>query len=136
MIILDTSFLVSYWVETDNNHSIAKRIYEEKIKGNLFGEARITDYVFDETVTMVFYRTKSLTKAVIAGDNLEGSMRMIEVDDMIYDDSWNIFKSQKGTKLSFTDCTIISTMKLHGIEYIATFDRDFRKVDGVKVVDS
>ena len=136
MIILDTSFIVSYWVEMDINHEKAKKLYNKKIKNGFFGEPAATDYIFDETITVVFYRTKSLTNAVIAGDNLEHSVHMIDIDDLIFNDSWNLFKSQKDTKFSFTDCTIISAMKLYGVKYVATFDKDFRKVDGIKVVDS
>lgn len=136
MIILDTSFIVSYEVEDDINHSKAKEIYHKKIKEGEFGEAAITDYIFDETVSIIFYRTKSLVKAVEKGENLNQSTHMIEVDEPIHNDSWDLFKSQKTTRLSFTDCTIISAMRLHGIDFVATFDKDFKKVDGINVIDS
>ena len=136
MIILDTSFIISYEVEDDINHDKAKALYHSKIKGETFGKAVITDYIFDESVTAAFNRTKSLKKAVMVGENLMRSAHMLKVDDLIFDGSWRRFQSQNSTKLSFTDCTILTAMELYGIERIATFDKDFSKVSGVKVLDS
>ena len=46
-----------------------------------------------------------------------------------------IFKEQKVTILSFTDCSIIALMKKEKIRYTATFDGDFLKVENVEVVN-
>jgi len=48
--------------------------------------------------------------------------------------SWNIFKEQKNNKLSFTDCTNIAIMRINKIKNIATFDKDFKDIEGINVV--
>jgi len=133
MILLDSSFLISVEVKTDQNHERAVKIMEKIIKGE-FGRPIISDYVFDETITVTFGKTKDLAKSVLVGENLKISTEIIKVDDEIFDDGWGIFKGQKVTKFSFTDCTIVSLMRKENITNIATFDEDFKKVKGINVV--
>jgi predicted nucleic acid-binding protein len=38
--------------------------------------------------------------------------------------------------LSFTDAAIVAVCRLRGAELVATFDADFRKIAGVRVVPS
>ena len=61
---------------------------------------------------------------------------MRKVDREIFDNAWQIFKEQKNTKLSFTDCTILAIMRNEGISNIATFDKDFKKIDGINVIQN
>lgn len=133
MIFLDTSFLVSVEVETDQNHEKATKVMEEILSGK-FGKPVISDYIFDETVTVTFGRSRELKKAVIVGTNLQNSAEILKVDEKNIEEAWNLFKNQKGTRFSFTDCTILSLMKKEGIRNIATFDRDFRAIKEINVI--
>ncbi len=133
MILLDTSFLLSVEVEGDSNHNKAVHIRDEIVKG-AFGAAAITDYIFDETVTVTFGRTKNLGKAVLIGDSLKSASEVLKVDEADIEHAWKLFKNQKSTKLSFTDCTTLAVMKRNSIENIATFDDDFKKIEGTRVV--
>lgn len=131
MIILDTSFIVSYFNTRDQNHSKAVRLMK-KIHEPLC----ITDDIFGEVVTVSLIRLKSLDRASKIGEILLKSSEMINVEKTSFDGAWNIFCKQKGTVLSFTDCTTISVMLENNIEKIATFDGDFKKIRGIEVVDT
>ncbi len=133
MIFLDSSFLISVEVETDQNHERAIKIRDEIIN-NKYGRNVISDYVFDETVTVTFGRTKDLEKTILVGENLKNSVEILKVDDDIFQEGWILFKNQKNTKFSFTDCITLSIMKKDGIRNIATFDEDFRKSEGINVI--
>lgn len=133
MIFLDTSFIVSYFNTRDENHSKAVALMKE-IGTEKFGMVYITDYIFDESVTVSFVRIKNLTKAIKIGEALRETMKMLEIDKPIFDVAWKIFKTQKRTTFSFTDCTTMALMKERGIKNIATFDKDFQKVKGVNVI--
>ena len=61
MIILDSSFLVAIEVETDQNHEKAVEIRDRIIKRE-FGTVLISDYIFDETITATFQKTRDLKK--------------------------------------------------------------------------
>lgn len=132
MIFLDSSVLVSYEVENDVNHKKAESIIQRIIdSGN---QAAVSDYVFDEVVTVTFIRSHSLQKAILAGEKMKTSTRILKVDDFTFEQAWNLFKNQN-TKLSFTDCSILSVMRAHGIPYIATFDKEFSSVNWINIID-
>ena len=133
MILLDSSFLVAIEVEKDENHQKAKKIMDEIINGN-FGETLISDYIFDETVTVTFLKTKDLKKTVFVGENLRFSAKIIKIDSNLFNNAWKIFKEQKNTKFSFTDCTSISLLKNRKIKNIATFDKDFKVIEWVNII--
>ena len=56
------------------------------------------------------------------------------IDKDIFEETFEIFIEQKNTKLSFVDCSIITLMRKNNINYLATFDKDFNEIDGIKVV--
>ena|SRR3989338_2928021 len=134
MIFLDTSFLVSVEVETDQNHQKATEIMGEIISGR-FGDLFISDYIFDETVTVTFGKSRELKKAVLVGENLRKSAEMLKVDEKNLEEAWAMFKGQKDSRFSFTDCTTLSVMKRERIKNIATFDSDFRDVKEINVIE-
>lgn len=133
MIFLDSSFLIAYEVESDQNHQKAVKIMQE-IKNNKFGETVISDYIFDETITVTFNKTKNLEKTIFVGEALLKSTVFVKIDKEIFQSSWQIFKSQKNGALSFTDCSTIALMKSKSINSLATFDKDFKKISGINVV--
>lgn len=134
MIFLDTNVIVSYAIETDTNHIKADKIMSE-ISSGKYGNLFISNFIFDESVTVIFVRSKNLTTAIKAGENLKISTTILEVDKSVFEDAWKTFKGQEETAFSFTDCTIIELMKKNGINNIATFDEDFTKVKEINVIN-
>ncbi|MBI1971932.1 MAG: type II toxin-antitoxin system VapC family toxin [Candidatus Aenigmarchaeota archaeon] len=133
MIILDSSFIVAYYNTADNNHNKAIGIMKALETGE-YGDVLVTDYVFDETVTVAFVRLKSLGKTVKIGDDISRFAKMVYMEKNAFEDAWELFKNQSDTKFSFTDCSILSIMKRAGINKIATFDGDFKKIRDIEVV--
>ncbi len=133
MIFLDSSILVSYEVDSDVNHKKAEAIIEKIIDSDR--EIAISDYVFDEVVTVTFIKSHSLQNAVLAGDRIKTSIKILKVDDFSFENAWNLFKNQE-TKLSFTDCSILSIMNEYGIHDLATFDKEFKSIKWINVIDS
>ena len=133
MIILDTSFVVSYKIEDDTNHRKAVELMKEIAEGK-YGEVIISDYIFDEAVTVILVRSKSLSLAVETGNDLRKYANIDKIGNDILDSAWEVFSGQKDTKFSFTDCTILSMMERKKIVHIATFDAEFRKMKSIIVV--
>ena len=133
MIFLDTSFLVSYIVEKDTNHEKAVSLMKEIVDGK-HGSAITSEYVFDETVTVVLVRSKSLDSAVKTGDLIKESIPVLDVGNSVFEASWKRFRNQGKTMFSFTDCTILEMIESNHLDKIATFDREFEGVDNFKVV--
>ena len=72
MIFLDTSYLVAIEVEKDQNHQQAVKIRDDIIRGK-FGKLFISDYIFDETITVTLGRTKDIKKVIFIGEHLKAS---------------------------------------------------------------
>src|SRR3989344_8807653 len=121
MIILDSSFLVSYKIIEDSNHGKAADLMKEIAEGK-YGGIAISDYIFDEVVTVILVRSKSLPLAAGAGDELRSYINIEKIGSDVFDEAWEIFSGQKDTKFSFTDCTTISLLRRKKITHIATFD--------------
>ncbi|MDE1873705.1 MAG: type II toxin-antitoxin system VapC family toxin [Candidatus Micrarchaeota archaeon] len=134
MIFLDTSFFVAFCLEEDDRHEEAVRIRKELFAGK-FGHAYTSEYVFDETLTLLLHLTKDLQKTIKFGELLGKSAEILPVGSGAFSMSWTIFKQQRSTKFSFTDCTIINTLNSARIGNIATFDREFKTLRGIKVID-
>ncbi len=133
MIFLDSSFMVAFYNTRDENHVKAKILMPD-IVNYKYGPLYISDYVFDEVVTVIFIRLRDLRKAVRIGEYLRKSVNLVEVMSSDFEDAWRIFKKQKKTDFSFTDCTSISIMRRMNIRNLATFDRDFLKLKEVNVI--
>lgn len=133
MIFLDTGFLIAIEVETDQHHNEAMKILKE-ISSGIYGQAYISDYIFDEAVTLVAARTNDIRRAIKFGDTLRNSSEFALIEKHIFERAWEIFKTQSISELSFTDCTNVAVMENLGIKYLVTFDGGFNRFKGVKVV--
>ncbi len=53
-------------------------------------------------------RSKSLESAITSGRLIRESISVLSVSERVFENSWELFKNQKTTKFSFTDCTILA----------------------------
>ncbi len=104
------------------------------IAAEKYGRALITDYIFDETVTGIFVRSKNLKLAVGYGNELLASVELLYVDEHTFHQAWKIFSEQMNKELSFTDSITLATMKTHGIPRIGTFDEDFQDLKDIEAI--
>jgi len=122
LIFLDTSFLAAYFNATDIHHEEASETAKQIAEGR-HGVAYTSDYVFDELVTVMLSRAKSIRRAAAAGQHiLHSDMVMERVDGQTFKEAWNLFR--KLGKLSFTDCTSLVLMRKRRIRNIATYDKE------------
>lgn len=132
MIFLDSSFIVACKIEDDENHRKAidylTKIIEERYENFI-----TSDFIFDEVVTVVFVKTKDINAAIDAGSILRVSSIIKKIDEDVFEKAWEIFKNQKNTKFSFTDCTTLALMAKERIKNIATFDKDFKKIKNIEI---
>lgn len=127
-VFLDTSFLQAFYHSADKNHEKAAATASQ-IKNLEFGAQIISDYVFDELVTIFLARSNNAEKAIEIGETILGSdIEFMRLNSETFSNAWNLFKKRKN--ISFTDCTIIALMKEHGIKYLATFDSGFKQFSG------
>ncbi|HLC32019.1 MAG TPA: PIN domain-containing protein [Candidatus Nanoarchaeia archaeon] len=131
MILLDSSFVVAYYNELDDHHSRALILMKDIINGS-YGEVCISDYVFDESVTVLLLRLKDIAHVGRLGESLQ-KLRLFFLTDSLFRSTWEIFKRQTNG-LSFTDCSLIALMRMESISYLATFDEAFDMFKDIEVI--
>jgi len=126
MIFLDSSFIIAAKIESDENHKKAMNYLFKLIEqGNR--DFFISDYIFDEVVTIVMLKSKNMQFATELGDTLRSSFKIINITEEIFDKAWSLFKEQGGTRLSFTDCTTLTLLETRKISELATFDKELKQ---------
>ncbi|MGI0086311.1 MAG: type II toxin-antitoxin system VapC family toxin [Nitrososphaerales archaeon] len=135
MIALDSSFLIAFKVRNDVHHEKSSALMKE-VASEVFGKPFITDYIFDETVTGIFVRSKNLKLAIEYGNELLTSLEIFEIDEEAFREAWRTFSGQRSSELSFTDSTTVAVMNMYHVSRIATFDGDFGDVRGISVIGS
>ncbi len=130
-MFLDTSVIVAYYNSRDGLHKRAFELLPKIVRGDN-GRVFISDYIFDEAVTVSLIRTKNLKKALELGEHLlKSEFHLLKVDDDAFNLGWELFQK---ANMSFTDCSSLALMRLYGIDKIATFDTGFGRVKGVKIL--
>ena len=133
-VLIDASFLVAFDNSIDVHHQKARALWKKIERGD-YGAYFISDYIFDE-VMGVAMRKVGKKRAIALGQHLLKSVPLINIDRHIFDEAWKIFTNEKiNLNLSFTDCTNIVLLNLIKTTYIVTFDREFREVPNVEVLD-
>lgn len=133
MIVLDASFLVAFLNEDDALHDDAVAAMV-RLRAGEWGPALLPEYVFLETVTVLAARA-GLGVAQEEGAHLlrAGEAEVVPCSPY-FAEAFEIFRAQRKTRFSFADAAIVAIAKHRGAKRILTFDRDFRKVDGLDVV--
>ena len=114
-------------VEDDVNHEAACK-HLSKIASGKYGISITTDYILDETLTLLRSR-RNLESASAFIDKLKNSksVRIFWIDDGLFEKALEIFKKSDGKSWSFTDCTSFELMRELSISQAFTFDRHFRE---------
>ena len=123
-VFLDTGYVIALELASDQNHVAASKHWRSVLKSLplLF----TTSYVFDETVT--FFNSRGHHgKAVEVGGYLlsSPSVRLIHVEESLFQEGWTYFQKHSDKKYSLTDCISFLVMKEFGIEIAFAFDKHF-----------
>lgn len=133
MIVLDSSFLVAFHNSRDLHHDAAAAAMRRLLAGE-WGEALLPEYVFLEVVTEIAAR-RNPAAAVTAGAILLRSREVELVPCSVhFPATVDTFQTVAALGLSFVDAAIVTVARSRGAQRIATFDRDFAKIDGLTLV--
>lgn len=109
---------------SERSHRRASSVWSAEVTA-----AVTSDYVFDETVTVLKVRA-SHKASVAAGEAMLSSPRLsIEpIGDEDRRTAWAIFSTHSDKRLSFTDCTSKALIDRLGCEQVWALDVDFRQM--------
>jgi predicted nucleic acid-binding protein len=128
-LFVDTSVFFAAFSKNDALHADAVSLLEWALQGE-GGTIYTSDYVFDETVTLVRVRTHNSEMALKIGQMVKDSSRviMLRVDEDIFEKAWDVFREYCCRGLSFTDCTSVALVREHRIGRVLSFDAHFEGI--------
>lgn len=126
MIIIDTGIIAAFYNNNDKNHKRAVILLDNLRRGK-YGTGILTDYVLDETVTLLYVRSKRKELAIHAGDIIisEKLGKFFPMSYELITKTWEKFQSLIERGLSFTDCSLIAIADYLDCKDILSFDTDF-----------
>ncbi|WP_242406208.1 type II toxin-antitoxin system VapC family toxin [Halostagnicola larsenii] len=111
-------------------HDVALEAVTQAATGE-YGRLFTSEYVYDETVTLVRQRTGQFSAAKQAGDRIRGvepypkTFEMLHVTEALFDRTLETFQRYDDQSLSFTDANSLALIKAYDIDAICSFDDDF-----------
>ncbi|MFW9856658.1 MAG: type II toxin-antitoxin system VapC family toxin [Candidatus Thorarchaeota archaeon] len=128
VVLLDTGFILAIRNSDDVNHNKATELMRECLSEK-YGRIIVSNFVFDETVTLTLVRTRNKSLVRDIGDFIFDSPRitLLHLSETEFLVTWEFFLKYFEKGLSFTDCSLLVMAKLFESNvYIATFDRHFK----------
>lgn len=133
MIVLDSSFLIAFHNTRDVHHGAAAELMDRFLDGE-WGSGLLLEYIFLEVVTVLASR-RDLEVASTVGDALlEAEELQFVPCSELFLDAYSTLRDQEHGELSLADAAIVTLARQWSIPHVATFDDDFRDLEGVSVV--
>lgn len=132
-VLVDTGVLYADHDTDATRHDVASSALETVYGGEL-GTPYVSDYIYDEAVTLTLTRGESFPAAKRIGERLRGAgsypevYEMLRVSAAVFTDAVDVFERYDDQRLSFTDATSVALCRRHDIDGVLSFDDDF---DGV-----
>lgn len=132
-ICIDTGVLYAEHDLDATRHDVASDALEAVYDGE-FGQPYVSDYIYDETVTLTLKRGHAFKPARRIGEKVRGVdpypqvYELVRVSAAVFADAVEIFEQYHDQALSFTDATTVALCRRHNIDAVMSFDDDF---DGV-----
>lgn len=127
MIFVDTSFLIALLIKTDSHHEkalkIAESIHERKV---------INSTVLNETLNAFTGKGGKIGEELY--QIIEEMFDIEYLNQADHEHAMEIYL-HFDSSINFSDCTILSTMIRNKIDKIISFDSDFEKVKGIKIIN-
>jgi predicted nucleic acid-binding protein len=129
-VLVDTGVLYADHDRDATRHETAAAALEAVYDGE-FGNAYVSEYVYDEAVTLALRRSGSFDAAETLGRRLRGAdpypaaFDVLHVSPGTFETAVETFERYDDQRLSFTDAVQISQCERRGIEAVLTFDSDF-----------
>ena len=130
MKFADTGGWFALFVPDDFNHASAVSWFARQRQPLL-----TTDYVVDETLTLLRARGHSEAALALGQQFFDGSLATIyHLTEADIRDAWQMFRRFADKEWSFTDCSSKVVMEKLGITEAFAFDQHFRQFGTVDVV--
>lgn len=119
---MDTGAWYALADRKDPDHASVAQCLRERA-----GRLVTTNFVFDESVTLIRFRLGTSAACTFGEELLGGGVaRLVSVARRDETRAWEIFTRYRDKGFSYTDCTSFATMQRLGIDAAVAIDDDFR----------
>lgn len=133
---LDASFIIAIFREIEENNELAISTCEELLSNH---ECYISNLVFNEIITILMMKTKNLDLTTNAYYFLKDNLIILNEYEInrFNENVYEMFKkyNSKSFKVGFTDCSIAFLYKYCNLDYIVTFDKNFKVFEDVNLYE-
>ena len=129
-LFIDTGVFYAHQHERAPRHEAARTALAEVATGT-HGRLVTSEYVFDETVTLVRRRTGRFDAARAVADRIRGvdpfptTFELLFVREDVFERSVDRFETFHDHSLSFTDASTIALVDAYDVDAVLSFDDDF-----------
>ena len=132
-VFLDSSFIISFAVESDENFEEANILIEQE--NILEQECYISNNVINEVITIIGNKSNiNLAKETyyILKDNFRilNEQEIEKFNDKVMD-----IYEKYDTKLSFTDSSILLLLDYYDIDTLVSFEKEFKKNEEINLIN-
>lgn len=133
---LDANFIIAVFREIEENNELAVSTCDDLLSNH---ECYISNLVFNEIITILMMRTKDLDLTINAYYFMKDNLKIINEYEinMFNENVFAMFKkyNSKSFKVGFTDCSIAFLYKHYNLDYVVTFDKNFKVFDDVTLLE-
>ena len=132
-VFVDIGVLYADYDQDASRHTAASTALDAVYDGE-FGQPYVSDYIYDEAVTLTLKRGGAFIPARQLGAKLWGvdpypkGYELLRVSAAVFQDAIDVFERYDDQALSFTDATTVALCRRHDINAVLSFADDF---DGV-----
>jgi len=126
LILVDTGVIAAFYNSKDENHKRSLELLNKLRKGE-YGAGIFTDYVLDETVTLLYVRSKKVDIALKAGEAIieEKLGKFFPITYDLIMRTWEKYQKLVNKGLSFTDCSLLVVAEYFECNDILSFAKEF-----------
>ena len=133
-ILLDSSFIIAIFRKNDPLHQRA--IENKEILDN---DCYISNGIVSEVITILGQKTKDIALVRLVYNYMKDNFTIINESDInMY--SGNVFAifekyNKNKFKLGFIDCSEVVIYEYYNLDYVASFDEEFKLFDEINLMD-
>ncbi len=126
LILVDTGVIAAFYNSRDDHHS-RSLVLLNNLRQGIYGTGILTDYILDETVTLLFARYKKADVALQAGEVIitEKLGKFLPMSFDLIKKTWDKYQKLISKGLSFTDCSLLAVAEYLECNDILSFDKEF-----------
>lgn len=133
-ILLDSSFIIAIFRKNDPLHQ--KAIENKEILDN---DCYISNGIVSEVITILGQKTKDIALVRLVYNYMKDNFTIINESDinMYSDNVFAIFEkyNKNKFKLGFIDCSEVVIYEYYNLDYVASFDEEFKLFDEINLMD-